>query len=93
MEHVIKISNEPIPEGYRMAIPLRVPNNATFSFNDLDDRIELKLVHKETGKTSERTYYKLKDRTMDIGEAMKIDHILYFMSSEIGIDLWDNATE
>ena len=90
---VVYKSSEQIPEGYRMAVPLRVSDNAAFSFNDLEDKIELKLIHKETGKESERTYYKLEDRTMDATEAIKINTILYFMHNEIGINLWDEVSE
>jgi hypothetical protein len=71
------------------AFQLRIHEKAEFSCEDLEDRIELKLVNKETGSKCERTYYKLEDRVMDVHEALKIDTILYHMHNKVGLNVWD----
>jgi hypothetical protein len=68
--------------------PLRVHDKAELSFDDLNNRIELKLVNKETGDSCKRTYYKL-DESFSMVEALKIDTILYHMHNKIGLNLWD----
>lgn len=75
-------------EGVK-AFPLRIHEKAEFSYEDLEDRIELKLVNKETGSKCERTYYKLKDEQFSVKEAVKIDTILYHMHNKIDLNLWD----
>lgn len=67
----------------------RVHDKAELSIADFEDRLELKLVNKVTGKTSEKPYYKL-DTGMDMGEAMKIDFIVSHMHNAIGLDLWED---
>ena len=70
--------------------PLRVHDKATLSFEDYRDRIELTLTNDETGSTSERTYYKQEENYLAANEALKIDTMLYFMSNEIGLNLWES---
>ena len=87
---IFKPSNEPIPEGYVRAFPLTIHENATFSFEDFEDRLELKLTNKETGLVSQRPYYKLEEG-LSVHEAHKINMILRNMSREIGLDLWNRG--
>lgn len=84
----VELSKEPFPEEYVRTFPLRIHEKAEFSFDDLEDRIKLKLVNKETSSKSEKTYYKLEDRVIDVHEAMKIDAILYHMHNDIDLNLW-----
>lgn len=69
------------------AFPLRVHEKAKLSIKEFDDRLELKLVNKNTGEISERIYYKV-DEGITAHEAMKIDAIIYFMHNEIKLNLW-----
>lgn len=71
------------------AFSLRVHEKAKLSINEFDDRLELKLINEDTGKTSEKSYFKL-DKGIDIHEAVKIDTIIYHMHNEIGLNLWDS---
>jgi hypothetical protein len=68
---------------------LRVHENAELSCEEFDDRLEFKLVNKITGKISERPYYKL-DTGISVGEAVKIDTIIYHMHNEIDLNLWES---
>lgn len=69
------------------AFHLRIHEKAELSYNEFDNRLELKLTNKETGQTSEKTYYKINEG-ITITEAMKIDTIIYFMHNDIGLNLW-----
>lgn len=71
------------------AIPLRVHEKAKLSIDVLDDRLELKLINKDTGESIEEPYFKL-DSGIDINEAMKIDIIVYHMHNKIGLNLWES---
>lgn len=68
------------------AYSIRVHDKAKLTTEDFDDRIELKLVNKETGKESNKTYYKLDSMTLH--EVVKIDAIVYHMHNDIGLNLW-----
>ena len=87
---ILRASDHPSPEGYVRAFPLSIHEKATFSFEEFEDRLELKLTNNETGNVSQRPYYKLKDEPFSVNEASKIDIILYFMSNEIGLNLWNS---
>lgn len=75
------------PDNLIRAFPLRIHDKADLSYKNFDDRIEIKLVNKDTGETSERIYYKIEEG-ITVHEAVKIDNILYFMHNEIGLNLW-----
>lgn len=85
----IELSNDPTSEGSIRVFPLRIHKNAELLYEGLEDRIEIKLINKETGIKSEKTYFKLKDEVFSVIEAAKIDTILYHMHNEIGLNLWD----
>lgn len=70
------------------AYSLRVHDKAELSITGSEDRLELTLTNKETGESSEETYYKI-DTPFLVGEAMKIDTIIYHMHNKIGLNLWD----
>lgn len=71
------------------AFHLRVHEKAELSCNEFDDRLDFKLVNKDTGKISERNYFKLHEG-ISINEAVKIDTIIYHMHNEINLNLWES---
>lgn len=80
--------NEEVAYEYTRAFPLRVHVEASLATKDFKDRVEFTLTNKETGAIAERTYYKLQENVLTVEDAMKIDHILYFMHNEINLNLW-----
>lgn len=68
---------------------LRIHEKAELISNEFEDRLELKLINKETGAIEERTYYKISEG-ITIAEAVKIDTIVYHMHNKIGINLWES---
>lgn len=76
--------------GETKAFTLRVHEKAELTCVEFDDKLELKLINKDTGKSSEKPYFKL-EKGIDMKEAMKIDAIVYHMHNEIGLNLWESV--
>ena len=70
------------------AFSLRVHEKAELSIKEIDDKLELTLINKETGNSVEESYFRL-DKGIDVQEAVKINTIIYHMHNKIGLNLWE----